>query len=260
MPGGGINELPITAEVCVRVVDPEFATLKPQLDQFGEEGLDGLRMLVEERITSTQESKETPTELTAVIEKMKATAKKHDNFGFGSAEALAVFLETLPQKLSPDSLATIKALKPRETEQSYTVFFKHGNDIYFGESAPSSKGPDGKEWNGVNIAATKAGKRWGLQRNWIYSETGSAEELLAQLSQNGAKDISPASKAMLKTLQALGLFSSEVYGEWLSDPAASLSACYCYAESDYLNEVDADCAHVRWGVRALRNVTSELGA
>ena len=206
------------------------------------------------------EVKETPVELTAVIEKMKATAKKHSNFGFGTAEALATFLETLPQKLSPDSLATLRALKPRETEESYVVFFKEGTQIFLGESAPSSKGPDGKYWNGVLIAATEEDKALGLKHGWHYSETGSAEALFAQLNESGAKDLTCASKAMLKTLQGLKLFSGAVPVEWLSDSAASGDAWYGDAEGGDASEDDADDAIADVGVRALRNVSKELGA
>ena len=207
------------------------------------------------------EAKETPVELTAVIEKMEATAEKHSNFGFGTAEALATFLETLPQKLSPDSLATLRALKPRETEESYTVFFKEGTQIYLGESAPSSKGPNGKEGNGVKIAATNAAKEsYKTAPKDYYSETGSAEALFAQLKKSGAKDLTRASKAMLKTLQGLKLFSGAVPSEWLSDRAASGRAWYGCAEADYAAEHGADDAAEYWGVRALRNVSKELGA
>ncbi len=40
---------------------------------------------------AVQEAKECTTELTAVIEKMKATAETHNNFGFGSPAALNAF-------------------------------------------------------------------------------------------------------------------------------------------------------------------------
>ena len=207
------------------------------------------------------EVKETPTELQELIEKMKATAEKHSNFGFGTADSLAAFLETLPQKLSPDSLATLRALKPRETEESYVVFFKEGTQIFLGESAPSSKGPDGKEGNGVNIAATKAAKEsYKNAPNGYYSETGSAEALFASLKAAGAKDIVRTPKAMLKTLQGLKLFSGAVPVEWLSDFAASGSTWYGLAETDYADEYVANDAYVSRGVRALRNVSKELGA
>ena len=270
MPEGVPKHPSIKPETLARI-NAELVKPKPQLDQLGEEEVGCLRILVNERVsaqslvnpapTNVDRSTETPVELQEVIEKMKATAEKHSNFGFAPADSLAAFLETLPQKLSPDSLATLRALKPRETEESYTVFFKEGTQIFLGESAPSRKGPDGKEGNGVNIAATKAAKEsYKNAPNGYYSETGSAEALFASLKAAGAKDIVRTPKTMLKTLQGLKLFSGAVPVEWLSDFAASGSTWYGLAETDYADEYVANDAYVSRGVRALRNVSKELGA
>lgn len=210
--------------------------------------------------SAVQEANETPAEiLTAIIEKMKATAEKHRNFGFGSPETLVAFLETLPKKISPDSFATIRALKPRETAESYTVFFKYGNEIFLGESAPSSKGADGKEGNGVNIAATEDGKASGLKYR-KYSKTGSAEALFVQLEQAGAKDLIRPSRSMMELLKTLEFFSLDVPEEWLSDLAALFSAWHGSVEAGSSNMYGEAYPYAYRGVRALRNVTSELGA
>lgn len=211
--------------------------------------------------SAIQETNETPAEiLTAVIEKMNATAEKHRNFGFGSPETLVAFLETLPQKISPDSLATIRALKPRETAESYTVFFKDGNEIFLGESTPSSKGADGKEGNGVKIAATEDGKALGLHYKRKYSKTGSAEALFVQLEQAGAKDLIRPSRSMMESLKALGFFSLDVPNEWFSDPAALFSAWHGSVEAGSSNMYGDALPYKDRGVRALRNVTREFEA
>ncbi len=119
---------------------------------------------------------------------------------------------------------------------------------------------DGTEGNGVNIAANEKGKELGLKNNWKYSETGSAENLFAQLKQAGAKDIMRASKATLRSLQSSKLFSVKVPVEWLSDSAAPGCAWDGRAEDDYFYAYDAYAAYEYRGVRALRNVSSELGA
>ena len=100
----------------------------------------------------------------------------------------------------------------------------------------------------------------GLKHGWHYSETGSAEALFAQLNESGAKDLTRASKTILKTLQKLKLFSKTVPVEWLSDPAASGRAWFGYAADAYAGEDIAVRTYVDGGVRALRNVSKELGA
>lgn len=192
-----------------------------------------------------------------VIDRMRAKAEKHKYFGFGSLEAMNAFLEALPNKVSPETLQAIQALKPRETAESYTVFMKIRNKIYLGESAPSSKGANGEEGEGVWITATGKGKEKRINANVYISKTGSAEALFQELDPEGKLNFIRASKAMLPYFKEHGLYGSQVVVEWLSDSAASGRAWDGYARSAYPDVSDVSYADERGGVRALRDVTDE---
>ncbi len=211
------------------------------------------------RTPATPEACETPPALQEVIVRMKAMAAKFKNFGFGSLEDMNAFLETLPIKVSQETLEAIKALKPRESEEnnSYTVFMKMGGRFYLGETAVSSRGADGNESQGVNIAATEKGKKLGEEEDWKYSKTGSAENLFKQLDHKGKLNFIRANKAMLPFLKNHNLCGTQVYWEWLSDPADSDLAFLGCAQPVSPGEKAADVARERRGVRVLRDVTSE---
>ncbi|MFA6023948.1 MAG: hypothetical protein WC777_01905 [Candidatus Gracilibacteria bacterium] len=205
---------------------------------------------------------ECPESVRTITERMRALATKHNNFGFGSPEALDTFLTRLGSgetQLSLDTLNTIKALKPRETQGSYLVLAQINGETYLMESAPSRKGPNGQGDAGVWITATEAGAKIRQENRMGIGTALSAENILNLLHQNGAVGLQMANKAMLEALQNLGLFSTgSTREEWLSDSAARGKAWFWQAAEGDSKEDLAYIANPFRGVRALRNVTQEV--